>query len=82
MGCRARQGGGGEDRAEGRPDARRPGDREGHPGDQRTALAGARHQSVDVPLDVEPGHERAATNSTPIAMITPPAIFSSVSRCS
>ena len=50
--------GGGEDRAEGGADARRPGEGEGGAGDQRAAGAGARHQHVRPPLAVELRHER------------------------
>ena len=55
---RVLRGGGGEDGAERRADARRPGEGEGGAGDQRAARAGARDQRVRAPLAVELGHER------------------------
>ena len=55
---------GGQDRAERRPDARRPGDRERGPGQQRAARAGARDQRLRAPLAVEAGPRTASAGRT------------------
>ena len=59
------EGGGREDRAQGRADAGRPGDREGGAGDDRAALSGPLEERVDVPLAVEPGDEERGDEEDP-----------------